>query len=55
MKIPSRSKLNQMVIKYMYVPTYIFHSKALQNIPKLAFLVCKYAIWQPWVVSSQST
>jgi hypothetical protein len=25
-----------------------FHSKALQNIPKLDFLSCKYTIWQPW-------
>jgi hypothetical protein len=28
----------------------IFHSKAFQNISKLGFLVCKYAIWQPWLV-----
>jgi hypothetical protein len=25
----------------------IFHSKALQNIPKMGFLVRKYTIWQP--------
>jgi hypothetical protein len=24
------------------------HSKALQNIPNLRFLVCNYTIWQPW-------
>jgi hypothetical protein len=24
----------------------IFHSKALPNLPKLGFLVCKYTIWQ---------
>jgi hypothetical protein len=33
----------QMVIKY----TNIFHSKALQNLPKLGFLVWKQTIWQP--------
>jgi hypothetical protein len=43
LKIPNGSKLFQMVIKY----TNIFDSKALQNIPKLGFLVRKYTIWQP--------
>jgi hypothetical protein len=33
-----------MVIKY----TKIFHSKTLQNLPKLGFLVLKQTIWQPW-------
>jgi hypothetical protein len=33
----------QMAIKY----TNIFHSKTLQNIPKLGFLLCKYTLWQP--------
>jgi hypothetical protein len=33
-----------MVIKY----TEIFRSKALQNLPKLEFLVLKQTIWQPW-------
>jgi hypothetical protein len=27
--------------------TNLFHSKALQNLPKLKFLVWKYTIWQP--------
>jgi hypothetical protein len=25
------------------------HSKALQNLPNLGFLVWKYTIWQPWL------
>jgi hypothetical protein len=33
-------KIYQMVVKY----THIFLSKALQNIPKLGFLACKYTI-----------
>jgi hypothetical protein len=32
-----------MTLKY----TNIFHFKALQNLPKLGFLVWKYTIWQP--------
>jgi hypothetical protein len=32
-----------MVIKY----TYLFHSKTLQNLPELGFLVLKQTIWQP--------
>jgi hypothetical protein len=28
--------------------TNIFLFKALQNLPKLGFLVLKHAIWQPW-------
>jgi hypothetical protein len=28
--------------------TNIFHSKALQNLPKVGFLVWKHTIWQPW-------
>jgi hypothetical protein len=34
----------QMVIRH----TNTFHSKALQNLPKLGFLVWKQTIWQPW-------
>jgi hypothetical protein len=34
----------QMTIQY----TNIFHSKALQNLRKLGFLVWKHIIWQPW-------
>jgi hypothetical protein len=34
----------QMAIKY------IFHSKALQILPKLGFLVRKRTIWQPWIL-----
>jgi hypothetical protein len=26
----------------------IFHSKALQNLPKSFFFVWKYTLWQPW-------
>jgi hypothetical protein len=33
-----------MVIKY----TNNFHSKTIQNLPKLGFLVWKQTIWQPW-------
>jgi hypothetical protein len=33
-----------MVVNY----TNIFHSKALNNLPKLEFSVWKYTIWQPW-------
>jgi hypothetical protein len=43
--IPKGRKLFQMVIKY----NNIFHSKALQTLPKLGFLVWKQTIWQPWV------
>jgi hypothetical protein len=42
--IPNGRKIFQMIIKYHN----IFHSKALQNLPKLGFLDWKYAIWQPW-------
>jgi hypothetical protein len=37
--------MDQMAIKY----TNIFHCKTLQKLPKLVFLVRKYAIWQPFV------
>jgi hypothetical protein len=43
--IPNDYKMNQMAAictKY----TDIFHCKSLQNLPKLGFLVWKYAIWQ---------
>jgi hypothetical protein len=33
----------QMAIEF----TNLFHSKALKNLPKLGFLLRKYAIWQP--------
>jgi hypothetical protein len=36
--MPNGHKLHQTTVKY----TNIFHSKALQNIPKLGFLVFKY-------------
>jgi hypothetical protein len=26
----------------------LFHSKALQNLPKLGFFVWKYTMWQHW-------
>jgi hypothetical protein len=41
--ISNGHKLFQTVVKY----TIIFHSKTLQNIPKLGFLVLKWTIWQP--------
>jgi hypothetical protein len=36
----------QMAIEY----TKLYHSKALQNLPKLGLLVSKYTLWQPWCV-----
>jgi hypothetical protein len=32
----------------------LFHSKALQNLPKLGFLVWQYTIWQPWLRPSSA-
>jgi hypothetical protein len=32
----------------------ILHSKALQNLPKLGFLVWKYTIWQHWLTAEQT-
>jgi hypothetical protein len=40
--------VNIPVIKYIN----IFRSKALQNLPKLGFLVWKQTIWQPWLVEN---
>jgi hypothetical protein len=37
-----------MVIEYLHIHNNIFHSKALQNLPKLGLWVWKYTIWQPW-------
>jgi hypothetical protein len=34
--------------------TKIFHYKALKNLPKLVFLVCKYTIWQPCIKVQKS-
>jgi hypothetical protein len=48
--IPYDQKIFQMVIKY----NNIFHSKALQILPKLVFFVSKYTIWQPWLEGSFS-
>jgi hypothetical protein len=42
--IPNGCKTLQMTIKY----TNIFPFKAIQNLPKLIFMVWKYTIWQPW-------
>jgi hypothetical protein len=39
-----------MAIEY----TNLFHCKALQNLPKLGFLVWKYPIWQPWWKASKT-
>jgi hypothetical protein len=49
MKLPYGHKIYQMAVKYsQWREKYasIFHSKALQNIPKL-ILGQKYGIWQP--------
>jgi hypothetical protein len=42
-KLQNGSKMDQMDMKR----TNIWHCKALQNLPKLGFLVWKFAIWQP--------
>jgi hypothetical protein len=42
--IPNGSKIDEMSVKF----TNIFYCKSLQNLPKLAFLIWKYTIWQPW-------
>jgi hypothetical protein len=39
--IPNGHKIYQIALQYQY------HCKTLQNLPKLGFLVWKYAIWQP--------
>jgi hypothetical protein len=41
--MPNGRKIAQIATKY----TNSFHCKTLQNLPKLGFLVLKYAIWQP--------
>jgi hypothetical protein len=53
-KYANLSQHYQMTINYtkwrkMFQTTikYTNHSKALQNLPKLIFLVSKYTIWQP--------
>jgi hypothetical protein len=49
LNISNGRKIDQMVIKYIN----IFHSKTLQTLPKLGFLVWKQTIWQPcfrWAV-----
>jgi hypothetical protein len=50
-KLPNAHWMYPMVVKYSKWPDYIcnniFHSKVLQNIPKLVFLVWKETIWQP--------
>jgi hypothetical protein len=46
-------KYTQFTQNYPKVMKYIksCRSKAFKNTPKLAFLVCKYTIWQPWCQS----
>jgi hypothetical protein len=44
-KYPKCPKIFQKDLKYIN----IFPSKALQNLPKLGFLVRKETIWQPWL------
>jgi hypothetical protein len=41
--VPNGRSIIQMAKEY----TNLFHSKALQNLPKLEFLVWKQTIWQP--------
>jgi hypothetical protein len=36
--------MDQIATKY----TNTLHCKTIKNLPKLGFLVWKYAIWQPW-------
>jgi hypothetical protein len=43
--IRNGSKIDRMAIKL----TNTFRCKALQNFPKLGFLVWKYTIWQTWL------
>jgi hypothetical protein len=43
--IPNGGKIYQLTTNHMY--SNFFSSKALKNLPKLRFLVCKYTIWQP--------
>jgi hypothetical protein len=45
LNISKGGKIDEMVIKYTKM---IFHSKTLENLPKLGFLVWKQNIWQPW-------
>jgi hypothetical protein len=42
--VPNGHKILQMIITHHN----IFHSKDIQNLPKLGFLVLKQTIWQPW-------
>jgi hypothetical protein len=44
-KIPNVLKIVQLAIKYINIG----QSKALQNWPKLGFLVWKQTIWQPCI------
>jgi hypothetical protein len=46
---PNGRKVDQTAIKH----TDIFHYKSLQNLPKLGFLVLKYAIWRPWSMTDE--
>jgi hypothetical protein len=46
--IPNGCEILQGTIKDTYIHTNIFHFEAVQVVPKLGFLVCKYTIWQPW-------
>jgi hypothetical protein len=43
-ELPNPHKIYQITRMY----NNIFHSKVLQNKPKLGFLVSKETIWQPW-------
>jgi hypothetical protein len=49
-KLPNGNKMFQMAVVYYKRPkniTNLLHSEALQNLPKLVFLVRKNTIWQP--------
>jgi hypothetical protein len=51
-KLPNGPKIYQMAAVYVFQMaikcTSIFHSNALQNLPKLGYFIRKYTVWQPW-------
>jgi hypothetical protein len=51
--IPNGHKIPNDLINSKYTKT--LHAKTYTNIPKLGFLECKYAIWQPLVELANPT
>jgi hypothetical protein len=53
-KIKNSNKICQMYIVCIFQMdieyTNLFHSKTLQNLPKMGFWVWKYTIWQTWQI-----